>query len=407
MPNAGAAGASADGRTTEMSGVRHDRLDVGDGVDCTASVFQPHPGVPAEINLTLEITMDQWFDAQIARLSEAYDRALSQIGVDRTSCVLRRVFCSDPANQLDRLQGSDLLSGTCAASLIGQAPVGPGKLALWAYHLRDPAGTLDRTLEGSTLALRRGALTHLLTCGKTHPRGDDSYTQTQDILSDYLAELEGRGLTLLDHTVRTWFFVRDVDVNYDGLVVARRELFTACGLTADTHYIASSGIGGEGTDVDAFVTMDAWAIAGLQPEQVRFLKGSDHLSRTDVYGVTFERGTVIRYRDRSHLIISGTASIDAQGQTIHLGDVDEQLVRTLENVETLLKEGGARASDMTHWIVYLRDDSDEPRVRAAMRDRYGAAPMVFVHAPVCRPGWLVEVEGIAALAHDNPGLPEF
>jgi hypothetical protein len=33
-------------------------------------------------------------------------------------------------------------------------------------------------------------------------------------------------------------------------------------------------------------------------------------------------------------------------------------------------------------------------------------PMIVLHAPVCRPGWLVEVEGIALVSARNPGLPE-
>lgn len=377
-------------------------------VEIGLSVFQPWPGSPTEINLTCTIAKSASFSEQLDALSRAYDTALAEVGADRSSAVFRRLFCSDPANQIDDLRASDLMGhDECAVSLVGQAPVGPGKVALWAYHLIDPAGQLVRSREGSTFALRRDPLVHYWTTGLTDIDADDAYSQSKRLLKTYVDELESRGLSLAEHLMRTWFFVRDVDVNYQGLVKARRELFEAHGLTAETHYTASSGIGGDAPDTRALVLLDAWAISGIQPQQVRYLKALDHLSPTSLYGVTFERGTAIRYRDRSHLVISGTASIDAQGRILHLGDVGKQLDRTLENVEVLLAEGGATTSDMGHWLVYLRDDSDESRVRACMRERFGATPMIFVRAPVCRPGWLVEVEGIATIPHDAPHLPAF
>lgn len=376
-------------------------------VEIGVSRFQPHPGAVAEVNLMLTVNAAATLDAQLSALAHAYDTALAEIGTDRSSAVFQRFFCSDPANQAVALRARDRLLGDCAVSVVGQAPIGPGKVALWAYHLIDPAGPLDTARAGSTFVLKRESLAHYWTTGLTNIVDSDAYAQSQRLLRTYLGELESHGLSMADHLMRTWFFVRDVDVNYQGLVRARRELFDTQGLTADTHYTASSGIGAEAPDTRALVLLDAWAISGLRPDQVRYLKALDHLSPTNVYGVTFERGTAIRYRDRAHLVISGTASIDAQGRIMHLSDVDGQLERTLENVEVLLAEGGGRATDMSHWIVYLRDDSDESRVRAHMRERYGDAPMVFVRAPVCRPGWLVEVEGIAAVPDHALELPAF
>ncbi len=379
----------------------------GCGVEVGVRVFQPRPEAPIEINLTLSVTLGQSFGVQLRLLSEAYDQALGAVGTDRSSAVIQRFFCSDLANQAEVLCSSGLLQGECATSLVGQAPIGPGKIALWAYHLLDPVGQLAKSREGASFALRRGPLVHYWTTGLLDSSGHDAYTQSQRLLNAYVEEQRAHGLSLAGHLVRTWFFVRDVDVNYQALVRARRELFDAHGLTADTHYTASSGIGGDAADTQALVLLDAWAISGLQPAQVTYLRALDHLSPTNVYGVTFERGTAIHYRDRTHLIISGTASIDERGEILHLGDVDKQLRRTLENVEALLAEGGATGADMCHWIVYLRDGSDAPRVRAQMRERFGEAPMVFVRAPVCRPGWLVEIEGIAAIPNDAPELPAF
>jgi enamine deaminase RidA (YjgF/YER057c/UK114 family) len=128
---------------------------------------------------------------------------------------------------------------------------------------------------------------------------------------------------------------------------------------------------------------------------VIYLKGSTHLNPTHEYGVTFERGTAVDYDDRRHVIISGTASIDNKGQIVHPGDIRNQTLRMWENVEVLLAEAEATYDDVMHMIVYLRDIADYSVVSRMFNERFPECPKVFVQAPVCRPGWLIEMECIA------------
>ncbi|MBM3558157.1 MAG: hypothetical protein FJX47_21665, partial [Alphaproteobacteria bacterium] len=193
----------------------------------------------------------------------------------------------------------------------------------------------------------------------------------------------------------------------DAMVKARRALFADHGMTKDTHFIASTGIEGACAHRYDLVSMDAYSVIGLKPDQVQYLNDFSRLSPTALYGVTFERGTRIAYADRAHHFISGTASIDNEGKVVFPGDVLRQLGRTLENVEALLASGGAALDDMTHLIVYLRDPDDEPRIRAALGERFPGLPVLVTLGAVCRPEWLVEVEGIAIAPHDDPALPAF
>ena len=204
--------------------------------------------------------------------------------------------------------------------------------------------------------------------------------------------------------MRTWFFVQDVDVNYSGVVRERRELFERHGLTPQTHYIASTGIEGRHADPSRLVLLDAYAVKGLRPGQQVYLHAKDHLNPTYEYGVTFERGVRVRYGDRSHILLSGTASIDNRGEIVAPQDIEGQTVRMLENVEALLAEAGASAADLAQMIVYLRDPADYPAVRKIFELRYEAVPRLFVHAPVCRPGWLIETECIAVREDENPAF---
>ena len=121
--------------------------------------------------------------------------------------------------------------------------------------------------------------------------------------------------------------------------------------------------------------------------------------------MTFERGTGVAYRDRKHLFLSGTASIDPEGTILYEGDVAKQLARTLENMDSLLAAGGGSLQDMNQFTVYLRDPCDHDLARGVMRERFGDVPMAVVVGPVCRPGWLIDPAGTrAATSRDGVRL---
>jgi enamine deaminase RidA (YjgF/YER057c/UK114 family) len=58
-------------------------------------------------------------------------------------------------------------------------------------------------------------------------------------------------------------------------------------------------------------------------------------------------------------------------------------------------------------VVYLRDTADYGIVSDMYRERFPGRPYVIVHAPVCRPGWLIEMECMAVKQVNNPSLPAF
>lgn len=375
------------------------------------SRFAPAGGT-AEVHLMIQPTGGGTPADQLADIERAYAVALEELGLEPDTAVLRRWYCSDLVNQAPLLEACPIAKRgggdtPCAVSWIGQPAVPGSKFAVWAYHVRDPRGPLVKNVADSVLSLDRGDLVHHWTTGLMSPELSSSYSQTNEIFSHYTEWLADGGMTLLDHVIRTWLFVQDIDTNYGGLVVSRRKFFERHGLTGDTHYIASSGIEGRSEDFRALVMMDAYAVGGVRRKQIEFLNALDHLGPTQDYGVTFERGTSVAYRDRKHLFLSGTASIDPEGTILHEGNVRRQLDRTLENMDALLAAGGGSLQDMNHFTVYLRDPCDHALARGVMRERYGDVPMAVVVGPVCRPGWLIELEGVATIANEAPELPEF
>ncbi len=339
-------------------------------------------------------------------LEDAWLAALDAAGLSPASTVMRRVFCSDSVEPFPQL-GSFAGAYPGAFSAIGQTPLAGGGFALWSQHITDPEGPLKTSGGGACFSCTRGALRHDWISGLCDTSGGNAFSQTEAVLETQNQWLTDHDMNLEKNVVRTWWFVRDIDTDYQQLVDARRRVFHRHNLTEKTHYIASTGIAGAHPDPLALLSLDSYAIRGLCPEQIEHLSAPDHLGPTHLYGVTFERATAISYADRRHILISGTASIDTAGNIVHPSDVLRQLDRTLENIAALLAAGKAGLNDLAMILVYLRNPADGSSIEKVLRQQFGSLPMLVLHAPVCRPGWLIEIEGVAIVATREPEFPEF
>lgn len=338
---------------------------------------------------------------------EAVVNAFEQLRINDLKghdAVFKRYYLSDASNQADDIYAMAVENSDCALSVIEQPPLDGTKIALWAYLM---TGMQTVSGNGSGLyAVRHGDFTHLWN-GSAHNLAANSEYQTRLLFNEYVIQLKKEGCTLKDNCIRTWFFVNDVDLNYGGVVRARNQVFFTQGLTNQTHFIASTGIGGRQADPNVLSQMDSYAIAGIRQEQVHYLYAPTHLNRTSDYGVSFERGTYVDYADRRHVFISGTASIDNKGRVMHPKDIVRQTARMIENVEVLLGEAECTLDDIAQMSVYLRDIADYGVVSKIFAERFPNKPYVIVLAPVCRPGWLIEMECMAVREIGKPELPAF
>lgn len=369
------------------------------GATLEISYLQPAGGV-AEWHVMLHVTpKTDTFLMQYDRILKAQEALMSLPQMQEAKPVFKRYFLSDSTNQQPLMQAEE----RCSVSYIQQPPLDGSKLALWIYLQKGTDITNQADGMNSTI-VRHNGYKHIWTMGMVSNEGD-SFQQTKTLLEDYEQLLAEHNANIADNCLRTWFFVRDVDTQYKGLVVARRENFLQQGLSPETHYISSTGIGGNPSDPKALVQMGCYAMTGFLPQQQKYLYALSHLNRTIEYGVTFERGTLFHYGDRNHAYISGTASIDNKGEVLHLGDIIRQTKRMWENVETLLEEGGMTMEDTAQIIVYLRDTADYEVVRQMFAARFPDIPTIITLAPVCRPTWLIEMECIAIKEAHNEEYP--
>ena len=356
--------------------------------------FPAWPEGVTESHVTLQVQDGSLsFEEQLQAILEACSNV-----TEGKTVLLRRFFLSDPASQAARLEASLKYLPAAATSIIGQPPLDGTKIAAWIY-----------AVEGGEL--KDGVFTHNgyehVWTGGMASVATGSEAQMAGIFRDHEKTLAAKGMNVAGNCLRTWIFVRDVDANYAGVVKGRRDYFDRIGLTPDTHFIASTGIAGFSADPGQLVRMDAYSVKGLDDKQIRHLHAYDHLSPTALYGVTFERGTAVTYGDRKHVFISGTASIDKDGQVVHVGDPGKQTERMLENVDALLKEAGVRFEDIAYSLVYLRNASDYQCVRAVMERDCPTLSPIYVLAPVCRPAWLVEMECLAVNADGDTTFASF
>ncbi len=302
--------------------------------------------------------------------------------IDATECpMFIRFFLSDTATQTPQLTKE--LHWNCPVSIIGQTPLNGTKIAAWVWC--DDSATISQE-NGLYKVENDEEVQYWYVNGLSAKNGP--FGQTVDLLEDFSGRLKSAGLMLENDCARTWFFVQNIDVNYKGMVEGRNAVFDSHNLTVDTHFIASTGIEGRTADHSNVVMMDAVAF-GNQP--IRHLYGLSHLNRTSEYGVRFERGSVAG----RHIFISGTASIDNKGQVLHNGNIVLQTERMLENVRILLEEAGSSMNSICSMLVYLRDPADGAITTELFRKRFPDKPWIILHAPVCRPGWLIEMECVA------------
>ena len=117
---------------------------------------------------------------------------------------------------------------------------------------------------------------------------------------------------------------------------------------------------------------------------------------------SFSRGMRIDLNGLTILLISGTASIDEQGVSVHIGDFRAQMKRTLDNITGLLESEGCSWHDIVRTSCYLRDiDRDYDAFneeRTAYFKAQGLDPLpasTGIQAHLCRPELLIEIEAIA------------
>jgi len=196
----------------------------------------------------------------------------------------------------------------------------------------------------------------------------------------------------LTEVARTWLYVQELIPTYGHLNAVRDDVFVREGLKNDHEWLcpppASTGIQGVHPRGSACF-LDLIAVDGARFEPVRpELQGEAY-----DYGSSFSRGMEIELGGRRLVTISGTASIDGDGATLHLDDHREQVIETMRNIDSLLRRAGADGREGL-WTLYFKDRAAYDAWRdLVLRGELAAPPEpVCIFGDVCRDDLLFEAE---------------
>ncbi len=310
---------------------------------------------------------------------------------------------------------ADLGQGAWAPlpAFIQQAPIGEGsgvELAAWAVvpHHRDawsmrdvraaPLCACDGCARSGARLVRLGDQVTLHTTN-VHGVGRDAFEQAFDMFCAAERLLHQCGMGFRDVT-RAWIHLRDIDRDYDALNKARREFFRDRGIELRP---ASTGVQGIPFPDAHDFSLSLQAAQSPRPFDATVMS-TPTLNEAWSYGADFSRGLRLTEANKVTLSISGTASLDEAGRTVHVGNFAAQVDRMLENIETLLAQQGAGFENLVSGITYLKNPSDAPALRSMYRERgFDKFPCALVEAPLCRPELLCETEAVAILPLETAG----
>lgn len=344
------------------------------------------------------------FENQIESLYIVLEKYIHQDLLPHTKPIFARCYLSDIVNQHNKIE-KILSLLECSVSIIGQPMMDGSKIALWVIMRTN----VEIIREDETYIVSHNGYLQSFFAERIDKKYSKTniYDQTNHLLSTFEEKLMALEYSLEANCLRTWFYINDIDNNYLEFAKARKENFEKNRLTTETHFIASTGIEGKSQTHQQKIMMDAYVIEGLEKEQIQYLYASDFMSSTMNYGVTFERGVTIHFGDRKNVFISGTASIDQNGNVLYAGDIEKQLLRMLQNVNALLDKAGCTFKDISMMIIYIRDIGDYSFVRNYFEKHYSKVPKLILLSSICRPEWLIEIECIASMPYYNASFSDY
>jgi enamine deaminase RidA (YjgF/YER057c/UK114 family) len=219
-------------------------------------------------------------------------------------------------------------------------------------------------------------------------RTDSPATQARNLFGKMDHVLRQVGMAFTD-VVRTWFYNDRITCWYDQFNRVRNEFFQQHGLFSGL-VPASTGIGIPNPYGTAIV---GGLLAVKAKEQVITARAVQSPLQGPAleYGSSFSRAVELVWPDHTRLLVSGTASIDQQGRTCHIGDPAGQIGLTIEVVDRLLQANGYGWTDVVRIVAYVTD----VRLRQILLERLldvQDLPIIITPAQICRPDLLFEME---------------
>jgi len=202
------------------------------------------------------------------------------------------------------------------------------------------------------------------------------------------------------NVVRTWFYLNDIVSWYDKFNTLRSNYFEGAGIF-NNMIPASTGIGATSNNNSNLLSL----IFAVNPKNNN-VKISPVISPLQCpavyYKSAFSRAVEINHPKYKQLIISGTASINPDGQSAHIGDIYGQIKLTMEVVNQILVSKNMNWENVTKGFVYFKDINDiKTFYYFCSNNKIPLMPLVMLQAGICRDELLFEIEMDAIELNNN------
>jgi enamine deaminase RidA (YjgF/YER057c/UK114 family) len=305
-------------------------------------------------------------------------------------------------------------------TFVVQPPCGGAALGVELWAVGGPGVNVER-YNPQLLAVESDGI-RWIHCGGIRGAAEshEPYAESQSAFQQMKQQLALAGVGF-DQVVRTWIYVNHITSGPDGsqryqeLNRARTDFFRDIRFGAkaraagapETIYPASTGIGTRGPHI----AMSCLALDSQRPdvflmplENPQQTAACDYQTQYSPQSPKFSRAMAVVQGHFVSTLVSGTASI-VNARSYHVGDVVRQTEQTIENIERLiapenfarhgLPGAGAKLRDIAKLRVYVKNAEDYEKCREVCERRLPLVPALYLHADICRPELLVEIEAVA------------
>jgi len=326
------------------------------------------------------------------------DRAISEAAASEKASLLERfVFagiqhCPELKNSANSIDG-------CVTWLQGDA-CKDGEVSAMQGFAVSGTKTMPVTFRGKTVGYSyEDDLARYCRLGNIVPtdKSASCEAQTLEVFEAISESLKGAGFKF-NEIIRTWFYLSRLLNWYKEFNAVRTAFFSQEGVF-EKMVPASTGIGA----ANASGASLACNVLAVQPksDKIKIAAVDSPMQSSALnYKSSFSRAVELSCPTHRCLFISGSASIDKEGRTVHLGDTEKQIGLTMEVVGALLRSRGMGWADVSRSIAYFtRMDDRKFFTDYCTQNKLPKFPVAMVHTDICRADLLFELEADAIVAN--------
>jgi chorismate lyase/3-hydroxybenzoate synthase len=376
------------------------------------------------LSVTFAGTRHQFLGTQCA--PEEFTACLSELLALSTSSgpasdVLRLFVAVSDQRQLDKVNGQfgDRFAALAQRTEVVVQPPLLGQVQINAWRV-EQADIATRASESTSSVAAQSLEWHFSAKNFNGVSDAQLFSSFTRQFYDCLVASNEQGHSIED-LLRTWIYIGNIthghhdETRYQVVNAARRDVFRKLKLNSGevrSRFPASTGIGTQGTSINlGFLSCRLRAKSDYRVvslENRRQASAFNYPKEESLVAPLFSRAVAILGTAEAMVFVSGTASIIG-AKSVHVADIEQQTIQTLENISILLCERLLSDYDcypartglecVVCYTVYVKRRDDFAVVRAIceslLPDR---AVATYVEADVCRNDLLVEIEATAVMA---------